>query len=123
MLADSHQKQQGSPSTHAVLSRQHLTVTSCPSLSRTAFATSTTCIKLTLRNNQNLSILTKSTKRIHLYNRQTQRLYASRKFASGKERFRLGTSDGNPGLSSYNIPWRTHHWSTSAASHLPQSQK
>ena len=24
---------------------------------------------------------------------------------------------------SYNIPWRKHHWSTSAASHLVQSQK
>ena len=43
-----------------------------------------------LRNDQKESIVTKTTQRIHLYIRQTKRLNASRIFARGKERFRLG---------------------------------
>ena len=46
-----------------------------------------------LRNDQHVSISTKTTERIHLYNRQTQRLYAGRIYARWKERFRLGTDN------------------------------
>ena len=47
--------------------------------------------KANFEKRQNVSISTKTTERIHLYKRQTQRPYSSRIYAGGKERFRLGT--------------------------------
>ena len=58
-----------------------------------------------MRNDQNVSISTKTTERIHSYNRQTKRLYASRIYARGKERFRLGTDTKQKGAKRPNEQW------------------
>jgi len=44
-----------------------------------------------------VSILTKTTDRVHFYNRQTKRLYTSRIYSRWKERFRLGTDTKQKG--------------------------
>jgi len=52
-----------------------------------------------------VSIFTKATGQIHLYSRQTKQLYASRIYARGKERFRLGTDTKQKGAKRPNVQW------------------
>ena len=51
------------------------------------------------------SISTKTTKGIHSYSRQTKRLYGSRIYARGKERFHIGTDTKQKGAKRPNEQW------------------